>query len=221
VTLLLAAVEAAGRLRAEYPQVHDVRPVPRRDGTGLEAVWSSGGGSVTGTVAEVEAALLATVPAHAQAAAYVRVQIAAGVLRPGRVAPSVNAIARATGLTRYACAWALRDLAGEGTLVPGAIPGSRLRVPGGPQDPPSAGRVLPARLAGLRRAAGLTQRQFAARTGFPVGTVSEAETGHRQHRQQRVRKFWEAAGAALGADGELLALYDARAAALTGTRAAS
>ena len=57
-----AAILQAGRLQAAYPG-WTIRPVRRRDGTGLEAFRDQPGlCSLTGTAAEVRAALTAMTP---------------------------------------------------------------------------------------------------------------------------------------------------------------
>jgi hypothetical protein len=57
-----AAMLQAGQLQAAYPG-WTIRPVRRRDGTGLEAVRDQPGlCSLTGTAAEIRAALAAMTP---------------------------------------------------------------------------------------------------------------------------------------------------------------
>jgi hypothetical protein len=64
-----------------------------------------------------------------------------------------------------------------------------------------AGRELGRRLRLLRRAAGLTQHELAARTGYARGTLSSAESG----RLDQSAQFWERCDLALDTDGELSA----------------
>jgi DNA-binding GntR family transcriptional regulator len=152
----------------------------------------------------------AALPKHAQAAQLVRAWIAKGALRPGATAPSGAALARVTGYSSLTCRRALRELAKDGTLVPGPSQNARLRVPapGPPRDSQAltqAARALSAGLASRRRAAGLTQRQLAALTGRSVTTVGHAETA----RTWQSRTFWEDADEILSAGGELLRLHRA------------
>jgi DNA-binding transcriptional regulator YhcF (GntR family) len=155
-----------------------------------------------------------------QVAARIRVQVAAGLLRPGEAAPSGAALARATGFATLTCRKALRALIQEGVLVPGASPGARPRVAVGTPTPgeqtlASAARALSSSLASRRRAAGLTQPQLAAVTGMSVTSIGHAETG----RLWQSRRFWELADKGVNAGGELLVLHDAyRAAAVPANR---
>lgn len=157
-----------------------------------------------------------TLPKYAQVAATIRAQIADGILAPGAPAPSGAALARATGYSTLTCRRALRILIKEGTLVPGASPGARPRVPR-PESTPGertladAARALSASLAARRHAFGLTQPHLAEKTGVSVTTVGHAETG----RVWQSRRFWELADKALEADGELLRLHDGYRAATT------
>jgi hypothetical protein len=160
---------------------------------------------------------------YLQVATRIRAQIAAGVLMPGEAAPSGAALARATGYNALTCRKALRTLIKEGTLVPGASPSARPRVPlrgptPGEQTLASSARALSASLASRRRAAGLTQPQLAALTGMSVTSIGHAETG----RLWQSRRFWELADKGVGAGGELLVLHDAyRAAAVPADSATS
>jgi hypothetical protein len=95
-------------------------------------------------------------------------------------------------------------------LVPGDSPTARPRVPARAptriqQTVASAGRALSGSLAAHRRAAGLTQPQFAEIVDTSLTSVGHAETG----RLWQSRNFWERADKALSAGGELLALHDA------------
>ena len=92
-----------------------------------------------------------------------------------------------------------------------ARPRVPLRAPTpGEQTRAGAARVLSAGFAARRRAAGLTQADFAALVYASVTTVGHAETG----RMWQSRAFWERADKALAADGELLDLHDAYRAAV-------
>jgi DNA-binding XRE family transcriptional regulator len=146
-------------------------------------------------------------PRYRQAAALVRDQVANGVLAPGAAAPSGAALARMTGYSVLTCRRALRALIEDGVLVEGASPAARPRVPGGrgAQTAEDAGRALSRTLSGYRRAAGLTQPQFAGLVGLSVTAVGHAETG----RVWQARPFWERADKILNAGGELLGLHDA------------
>jgi hypothetical protein len=59
-------------------------------------------------------------------------------------------------------------------------------------------------LAGRRQAAGMTQPELAGKLGVSVTTVGHAETG----RAWQGRGFWLRADRELGADGDLLRLFD-------------
>jgi transcriptional regulator with XRE-family HTH domain len=101
-------------------------------------------------------------------------------------------------------------LIGDGVLVPGPSRNARPRVAGprtipAQKDLSDATRALSAGLAARRRAAGLTQAEFAALAAASVTTVGHAETG----RVWQSRRFWERADVALSAGGELLRLHDA------------
>lgn len=143
---------------------------------------------------------------YEQVAANVRAQVVTGVLLPGGPTPSAAALARTTGYSVITCRRALRTLIDDGVLVPGASPGARPRVPGyGEESRDHASRALSASLAARRRAAGLTQPQFAQLIDTSLTSVGHAETG----RVWQSRAFWERADKALNADGELLDLHDA------------
>jgi hypothetical protein len=154
-----------------------------------------------------------TTPKHAQAAAIVRAQVTCGTLRPGQPAPSAAQLARLTGFAQLTCRRALRALIAEGTLTPGVSRNARPRVaaPGRPRAGDAAGALSRA-LSGLRRAAGLTQPELAALTGYSVTTVGHAETG----RLWQARAFWEKADIILAAEGELTRRHDAYRAGLAG-----
>jgi hypothetical protein len=134
--------------------------------------------------------------------------IADGTLKPGAPAPSCVELARKTGYSALTCRAALRALLADGTLTRGASPTARPRVaqPGGgaPFDAEALRAALSKALAGLRRAAGMTQRQLAGKLGVSVTTVGHAETG----RTWQARGFWLRADQELGGDGSLLRLYD-------------
>jgi DNA-binding transcriptional MocR family regulator len=91
-------------------------------------------------------------PKYAQAAARVRAQIAAGILKPGSPAPSGAALARATGYSALTCRKALALLIREGALRPGPSPNARPASPAptrsartAPPEPPrSQARSPPA-----------------------------------------------------------------------------
>lgn len=145
---------------------------------------------------------------YTQVAAYVRALIDDGLITPGGPVPSGAALSRVTGYSVLTCRRALRVLIDDGVLVPGTSPGARPRVPAstpGEQTVASAARALSAALAVRRRAAGLTQFQFAKIVGVSVTTIGHAETG----RVWQSRHFWELADKELSADGELLALHGA------------
>lgn len=149
-------------------------------------------------------------PKYAEVAATIRAQIADGTLLPGQPAPSAAQLARATGYAVLTCRRAIGILVKDGDLVPGPSSGARPRVPcpatgPGQHDPASAAHALSAALSGRRRAAGMTQRQFADLIGASVTSVGHAETGRHWHG----RDFWERADKELGAGGALLALHDA------------
>jgi DNA-binding transcriptional regulator YhcF (GntR family) len=156
-----------------------------------------------------------SLPKYRQVAASIRAQIADGLLLPGEPAPSGAALSRATGYSTLTCRKALTTLIKDGVLVPGASPTARPRVPSraptrAQQTIASAGRALSAALAARRRAAGLTQPQFADIADTSVTSVGHAETG----RLWQSRDFWERADKALSAGGKLLALHDAYRAAV-------
>ena len=145
-------------------------------------------------------------PKYLRVAARVRAQIAEGMLIPGEPAPSGSELASVTGYSVLTCRRGLRTLIRDGVLVPGVSPGARPRVPApGGQGLADATRALSAALAARRRAAGLTQPQFATLTEVSVTTVGHAETGRLWHS----RAFWERADKELSAGGELLRLHDA------------
>ncbi len=135
-----------------------------------------------------------------------------GRQRPGQAAPSGAQLARLTGFSVHTCRKALRTLITDGTLTRGVSPHARPRVTA-PAPPPAgdAAGSLSRALAALRRAAGLTQPQLAALTGYSVTTVGHAETG----RLWQSRSFWEKADLMLAAEGELTRRYDAYRAAAT------
>lgn len=145
-------------------------------------------------------------PRYKQVAAMVAKQVADGVLPPGALAPSGAALAKVTGYSVLTCRRALRTLIKDGVFVQGAGPSTRPRVPApGHQPLADAKRALSSALADHRRAAGLTQPQFAELIGVSVTRVGHAETG----RLWQSRPFWEQADKALNAGGELLRLHDA------------
>jgi DNA-binding transcriptional regulator YhcF (GntR family) len=149
-----------------------------------------------------------TVPKHVQAAAIIRTRIANGTLRPGKPAPSGAALARDAGCATLTARKALRTLIEDGTLIPGPSRNARPRV-AAPDDPDRqnlarARRELSAALAARRRAAGHTQHELAALTGFSVTSIGHAETG----RLWQSCRFWEQADIALHAGGALLSLHD-------------
>ncbi len=149
-------------------------------------------------------------PRYARVAASIRAQIADGTLRAGQSAPSGAALSRATGYSTLTCRKALRGLIADGVLVPGPSRNARPRVAGArtipaQRDLADATRALSAGLAARRRAAGLTQAEFATLATASVTTVGHAETG----RVWQSRRFWERADIALQAGGELLRLHDA------------
>jgi DNA-binding transcriptional regulator YhcF (GntR family) len=147
-----------------------------------------------------------TIPKHAQAAALVRAQVTDGTLRPGQTAPSGAQLARLTGFSVLTCRKALRTLVTDGTLTRGVSPHARPRVTAStPQHADDAARALSRALAAMRRAAGLTQPDLAALTGYSVTTIGHAETG----RLWQSRSFWEKADLMLAADGELTRRCDA------------
>jgi DNA-binding transcriptional MocR family regulator len=155
---------------------------------------------------------------YAQAAALVRAQVTDGTLRPGQAAPSAAQLARLTGFSPLTCRRALRDLVTDGTLTRGVSPRARPRVAApAPPRPGDAAGTLSRALAALRRAAGLTQPELAALTGYSVTTVGHAETG----RLWQSRAFWEKADLMLAAEGELTRRYDAYRASAAGPAAAS
>jgi hypothetical protein len=98
-------------------------------------------------------------------------------------------------------------------LACGVSPHARPRVAASAAPPAGdAARALSGALAALRRAAGLTQPELAALTGYSVTTVGHAETG----RLWQARAFWEKADLVLAAEGELTRRHDAYRAAATG-----
>ncbi len=138
----------------------------------------------------------------------VRAQVNDGTLKPGGLAPSGAALARMTGFSPFTCRKAIRLLIQSGTLVPGPSPAARPRV--APSNTEAAGHraeaawKLSAALAARRHAAGYSQAEVAAITGYSLTTVGHAETG----RTWQSRQFWERTDTALRAGGELLSLYD-------------
>jgi hypothetical protein len=147
-------------------------------------------------------------PRHAQAAAIIRAQVTDGTLKPGQAAPSGAQLARLTGFSPLTCRKALRTLITEGALSRGVSPNARPRVTVPTAAAPLAGdaaRALSGALAALRRAAGLSQPELAALTGYSVTTVGHAETG----RLWQARAFWEKADLMLAAEGELTRRHDA------------
>jgi DNA-binding XRE family transcriptional regulator len=156
-----------------------------------------------------------TLPKYAQVAESIRALIAEGTLTPGQPAPSGAALARATGYSTLTCRRSLHTLIKDGVLVPGTSPNARPRVAGPAtrheQTLADAARMLSVSLARHRRAVGLTQPQLADLAGVSVTTIGHAETG----RLWQSRGFWERAGSALNARGELLACHDAYRAATT------
>jgi hypothetical protein len=118
-----------------------------------------------------------TAPKYAQAAAIVRAQITDGTLGAGQPAPSAAQLARLTGFSQLTCRHALRALTAEGALTPGVSRNARPRVavPGRPRSGDAV--ALSRALAARRRAAGLSQPELAALTGYSVTTVGHAETG--------------------------------------------
>jgi DNA-binding transcriptional MocR family regulator len=144
-----------------------------------------------------------TAPLYRQIAASIRAQIADGTLKPGSPAPSGAALACATGYGVLTCRKALVLLITEGDLRPGPSPNARARVADTEHaDLGLAAAALAGALADRRRAAGLTQVELAEMTGYSVTTIGHAETG----RLWQSRMFWETAGSALSAAGELLRL---------------
>jgi DNA-binding transcriptional MocR family regulator len=71
-----------------------------------------------------------TKPAYQRAAAMIRTLIAEGQLKPGDPAPSAAQLARMTGLAAATCTRSIKLLLREGTLIPGASPAARPRIPG-------------------------------------------------------------------------------------------
>lgn len=145
----------------------------------------------------------------------VRTMIKDGTLKPGGAVPSGAALAREAGCCRTTGRAALQSLLADGTLMPGASPAARLRVaqPDGAraQDAETLRAALSSTLAVRRRAAGMTQPQLAAKIGMSVTSLAHAETG----RVWQSRRFWMLADQALGSAGDLLRMYDMRAAAVS------
>lgn len=140
------------------------------------------------------------------AAGYVRGQVADGTLKPGQPVPSAQALARTLGFSKQTVRCGLDLLLADGTLMPGASPGARLRVAAPPSgDERGATLALSAALAAARHAAEMTQPDLATRLDVSVTAVGHAETGRVWHS----RGFWERADKTLGAGGELVALHDA------------
>jgi transcriptional regulator with XRE-family HTH domain len=141
-------------------------------------------------------------------AALVRDMITDGTLSPGGPVPSGAALARKTGFCTLTCRQALRALLADGTLTRGVSPTARLRVaqPGGrgTLGAEVLSAALSKALAGRRQAAGMTQPELAGKLGVSVTTVGHAETG----RTWQGRGFWLRADLELGADGDLLRLFD-------------
>ena len=136
-----------------------------------------------------------------QVAGMIRARIADGSLRAGMYAPSGAELAKETGFANVTCRRGLRLLLRQGVLMQMAR-STRYRVAGAP---PADGLELSHALARWRSAAGFTQRELASAVGRSVTTVGHAETG----RLWQSRGFWQRADLALGADGALLARYDA------------
>jgi len=142
------------------------------------------------------------------AADIVRDMIADGTLLPGAPAPSGAELARKTGFGILACRQALGTLLADGTLMRGASPTARLRAArrggAGAGDADALQVALSRSLAGRRHAAGMTQPELAVKLEVSVTTVGHAETG----RTWQGRSFWLRADRELGADGDLLRLFD-------------
>jgi len=142
------------------------------------------------------------------AADMVRDMIADGTLLPGAPAPSGAELARKTGLGILTCRQALGTLLADGTLMRGASPTARLRAArrggAGAGDADALQVALSRSLAGRRHAAGMTQPELAVKLEVSVTTVGHAETG----RTWQGRSFWLRADRELGADGDLLRLFD-------------
>lgn len=207
------ALKEARRLGALYPWA-DVRAW-KRDGdrdAGIEAVYE--GGSVSGGLAEVEAALAgmqeravpaSKTPKWRQAVAVVLSLIDSGLLRPGDPVMPATVLAERTGLSPMTCRRALQALTREGVLALNAGIKARRVVAGGEPSAEEAARTRLARaLAEKRQAAGLHQPELAERIGFSVTSVAHAETG----RIWQSQKFWTRADTVLGCGGELLRLRD-------------
>ena len=143
-----------------------------------------------------------------EVAALVRGMIADGTLLPGAQAPSRAELARKTGYHPTTCTAALAALLADRVLVRGASRNARLRVP---VDSTDRGGWVPlsAALSARRRASGMTQQNLADQLGVHVTTVGHAETG----RLWQARRFWQGADAVLGANGDLLRMYDQQRAA--------
>jgi transcriptional regulator with XRE-family HTH domain len=141
-------------------------------------------------------------------AALVRDMIADGTLVPGGAAPSGAELARKTGYQVVTCRAGLRILVADGTLTRGVSATARLRVAQAGESCHGDAEMLQGELsrtlAARRRAAGLTQPELADVLGVSVTTVGHAETG----RTWQSRDFWRQADHLLGADGDLLRLYD-------------
>jgi DNA-binding transcriptional regulator YhcF (GntR family) len=144
-------------------------------------------------------------PLWPEAARTVREMIAAGTLKPGDLVPSAREMAQKTGMSRYVFSRALAELARDGTLDPPASRHGRCYVPGG-DSPTAAERELSAALAAARRAAGLTQAQFAERAGLSATTVHHAETARFR---QMTPQTWARLDLAAGATGALMRLHAA------------
>jgi DNA-binding transcriptional regulator YhcF (GntR family) len=148
----------------------------------------------------------AGVTKYLKVAEHVRAQVRNGTLAPGQPVPSGAELASLTGYSPLTCRKALRALIKDGTLVAGPSSGARPRVPSpAAQGLANAARALSAALAAHRRAAGLTQPEFATLTEVSTTTIGHAETG----RLWQGRPFWERADNQLSAGGRLLRLHDA------------
>ena len=138
-----------------------------------------------------------------------RDKIADGTLKPGAPVPSGAALAREAGCHPVTCRTALGALLADGTLARGPSKGARLRVAPPPGSAPSAEadmlrQALSRALAARRRAAGLTQPEFAALLGVSVTAIGHAETG----RVWQSGGFWRRADGLLLADGALLRMHE-------------
>jgi DNA-binding transcriptional regulator YhcF (GntR family) len=132
----------------------------------------------------------------------IRARITDGTLGPGMLAPSGEDLVKETGFAVETCRKAMRLLHSTGELTRMSR-SARYRVPG--NGPPVDGQEIARALAERRRAAGLTQIELSDKIGMSVTTVGHAETG----RLWQSRRFWERADLVLGADGALVALFNA------------